>query len=396
MTPRTPYRAPASIPSAIELGARSDMNHLRPAALTQLAFYNGLGRTITVVYRNGLKVLIPHTVNAARQALMVRSSVFLDACVNPDSTALLNDDGREGTPESRLLAKGLSRNLQEWTSHGGSMQATHLDYFITLHELEQNGSSMYLENLDVVISLMPPAMAPCHPFSLQGAREGLMSPRSTGGGLEYRIEIYDQDGLHGDRFINISGEVFCIRVNRSGTRRNGVYVYGHAPQSTVSGPTQERTHFYDFEEADQRLHLYQSYNEALTLGNPSDVYKREIEAAQHELKVNEARAREEARLRDIEFESLKRAFEREREHFKADQARQERRLKEREAQLEDLEHQYRLHEHELKMESLRRKDVYEERSTTRKDWSETLKFLPAAIMLLAAGYGAYKKYISDD
>lgn len=334
--------------------------------------------------------MIPHTVNASRQGLMVRLSYYNSGAVNVNTTLLLNDDGAEGTREGQKLAAVISRDQQEWHSTAAqSMSTAHLDFLMSLNDLESHGGSVYIESLDIVISLKSYDTTPFHPASLHGMREGLMSRTlESQAGLNYRIEIFDQDNVFGDRFVNIGGEVFLVPTNRSGTRRNGVYIFGNNPVLTKEHAQRDRCKFVPLCEADEKLRLYHSHNEALTLGNPSDIYKRELEAQQAQLKSEEIRIKAWSLERQSELDGFKREFERERELAKMAQTQEDRRLQERRAELDRLKHH-------MDLEGLYRKEGYEVRTANRREWTDVVKYIPVILTLAAAGYGAYKKYVEE-
>ncbi len=385
----------------MELGTHQTTQSISPQTEVQLKIYNGLGCSVVAAYRTGLRQVIPHAITASRQAIMVRLTHLFHKAVNTDTALLLNDDGEQGSRQGQLISQAVSRAQREVS--GGAlnwMQSAHVDYFVSRAEIEQAGGSIYIESLDLLISLNGLSDVPHHPHSLHGERQGLMAltPAEEHGNFHYRIEIYDQDGNFGDRFINVGGEVFNIRSNRSGARRNGVYVVGSSPVMSTSGHLEERCQHLTFEEAEARLHLYLSYKEALTLGNPADVYKRELEDLAHRNRLEDANnKREEARIkndqrtRDVEFEEMKRNFQREREIAAAEQLRVEARNKDRQGQLDELAHQLKLQDHELKLRAMREKEEYESRSQSRKDWSETFKLLPVGVSALLAIYVTYSK-----
>ncbi len=398
----TPLTRPTKLePSAIELGNSQITQSIPQQTEVQIKIFNGLGRPLAAAYRTGLRQLIPHAINSSRQAVMVRLSYLFHKTVNTDTALLLNDDGEQGSREGQLIAMAINRAQPEVHGHAfNRMQSSHIDYFVSLADLEKAGGSIYLESLDLVISVVGLTDMPYHPHSLHGERQGLMPPTDSREHIHfhYHIEIHDQDGNFGDRFINVGGEVFNVKADRSGQRRNGVYIAGSPPVMSASGQAPTRCHYLPFEEAEKKLHLYLSYKEALTLGNPADVYKRELEELAHankleeaENKREEARIKNDQRLRDSEFEEMKRLFQREREIAAQDQTRIEARNKDRQAQLDELGHQLKLQEHELKLRAMREREEYESRSQSRKDWSETFKLIPVGISALLTIYIAYSK-----
>lgn len=388
-------RATEFVPSAIELGARSENLRITPQSITSIQIFNGLGRPVSAAYRTGIRQTIPNLINASRQAVMIRLSYITHAGVNVDTALLLNDDGNEGSKSSQLLHASAARKLTEFHHSGvGWMNVAHVDYFVSMADFQANGSSVYIDELDIVLSLNSLDETPFHPHSLHGVRDRLMpSPLDeVGQAFHYRVEIHDRDGVFGDRFVNVGGEVFPIKRRTDQRGRAGVYVVSSYPANTITGVTSQRVRHYTFEEADKALHLYHSALEAQTHGNPADLYKKELEDLAHQNKVEENRMKAEARRRDAEFESRKRDWEMEQQEAKRDQLREERRLRDRAAELDALQNSYRLQEHQLKLDKLYRTDMYEQRSDQRKNWQESFKLFPVLLTLVAAGIAAYKKF----
>lgn len=394
MKPST--RATKFAPSAIELGARSDQTRVYPQTITSVQVFNALGRSVIVGYRSGIRQTVPNSINAARQCVMVRLTYQTHPGVITDTALLLNDNGAEGSATSQILNQAIHLPNREFVNTGvGYMQTSHVDFFISLAELEQNGNSIYIDEVDIVLSLNSLEETPYHPHSLSGMRERSMphDPARREEDFHLSIEIHDSDNVFGDRFVNVHGEVYLVRRRRDAIGRDGIYLFSNYPVMSTTGTSRQRVRYFTFEEADQKLQLYHTHREALTLGNPADVYRKQLEDLQQFNKVEEFRMKNEARERDAEFDRQKREWEREREEAKQDQLRQERRLREREHELDLQQATFRAREHELKMDALYRKEGYEVRSAARRDWYEALKYIPAVITLVATGYAAYKKYI---
>lgn len=356
-----------------------------PQAHLNLGFYNGLSVPVTVITRTGVRYTIPFCQGATFRGFVIRSSYRWGHGVKVDTHELLNDQGLTTSQEASLLDQQLRRDNPR--IHRAYEPDGVLDYLISAREFEQMGGSVYLENLDLTLSVNEGPYVPSHPFSLAGIRKqlaaGVLAEEAKG--LSYGIRIVDRLGRFGDRYVNIGGEVFQIRAERNNNEpADGVYAVSQLPAAGMGQvPEQGRCVHYRFEDADKALQLYTTYNDAKTLGNPQDVYKRDLEERAHRLKLEDLDFKERKAKWERESDERKRVFETEQHEAKMRLMKREDQVRDREHNLTIQEQDFRYREAQLKRDTLELKDRLDNRSMDRKETIEILKHIP----LLITGIG---------
>lgn len=318
---------------------------------------------------------------------IIRAKVHARPDVNLDTTELSNDCGVKTSQEAQAYLDALQM-AEDKLGRTNEMQSVWVDYIIPASDFDANGGVLFLQNIDLQVSVLDQASTAPHPFSLLGQRnrdaydfKEDMTPR----GLFYGVYIRDRDGQYGQRFININGSVYGVpTLTDESTERDGVY-FIHSNRTTSSFvPTRVFTDFYPFEEADEKLGLYQTYREALTLGDPQERFKREYDLRIQTLKNDELEFREERAAAEREMEAI-------RERHRREQAEYEHRILKIQqlnkliaAQLERREQIWR-----REMQIL--KEITEGRSAERKEAGEIIKLIPVVITTVATYVAAYKK-----
>lgn len=352
-----PVEVGALTPADFNLRLESSLEH-------ELVFHNGLPVTVTVVFRSGVAVEVPRSTlpNTAKGFFLVRSLWRGSRAVNVDLQRLSSDSTDDWRSECKLIQSALSELPYGDYSRRG------IDYALRLDEFTHNQDSMYLSQLDIVVSIAAKDKVPFHPFSDVGMRgliltndDGIMGKER----FQYGITIVDRQQQFGRRFINIAGEVFAIDPVDSTDLTDGVYFKTSGSVSKSKIPGKPQVLYLTFEQAKERLGLYASVEEAATLGDPKareDKFQRELTA--------------EAKRQEHDLLMRKRAREEELEIIRFEHEKFEARQKGLEARLRD---ERLLEEHKRAMEALRRKDEFEERNFWRKSTAESLKYVPAIL-----------------
>lgn len=173
--------------------------------------------------------------------------------------------------------------------------------------------------------------------------------------------------------------------------QDGVYAIGSYPAPAGASMPGNRTQYFKFDEAEKALSLYQTFNEAKTLGNPQDVYKRELEERNQSLKQREHEHEEQKANWRREADERRAVQDREAHESKMRLMDREEKVSIREAEATRFEQENRMTEQRLKFQQLVLKDVYENRANDRKETIEILKHLPLLIGGVAAIFVAVKK-----
>lgn len=397
MPTEPPLKAKHFVPDTIIVGGVTDkigkgLNQIQ--AQFSFEFYNGLNTTVTVITRTGVKYNIPPMGSPSFRGFLVRSLYKVIGGVNVDTYDLWNDTGRATSAEAELIAKAVSRDDSHYRAHVMPHIGV-VDYVIQQRDFEDYGGVLYLTNLDITLSFLPKDVRVNHPHSLAGTRLALLEENRElveSKGLTYRIRIIDRLGRFGDRFVNISGEVFSVKAERNGgDLQDGVYAVSTYPTIGSEIDPLSRTQHYSFEEAEKELHLYPSYILAKTLGNPQDVYKRELETRASKQKLEEQKWAEEKQRWQQEADRRKAEFDQETHRRKLELVQEERLAKEREAILSTNEQTLKNLEATLRRDTLVLKEAFENRSMDRRETMEIMKHIPMLLTGVGAIYLAIKK-----
>ena len=381
--PENSTRPSVFVPKVILSGGEVGRYGPAPQAAVGLEFHNGTADDIIVVTRTGVQIEIPPLRGARFSCLAIVSRYQMGYGVNVDNRGLLNDQGHTTSLEAEKIDSAVFRDDRRRVN---TMHAE-VEYRISRREFHENGGALYLSNLDLVVSIVNRNYAPKHPYSKIGLREAMIENDpllSRAEGLSYQIKIVDRHGQCGDRFINVNGKVFHIRPTINSNAPDGVYVCSPVPSAGSHDMLLPHSEFYPFEVAEKELNLFKTYQDALTLGNPEHLYKRELEERAHALKVERQQWEEDSHRRTVAYETLKRKWEEERDAFKLAQAAREEVLRQREYIQAKQAQEYADREAQMRLEAQRLKEETTARDHQRRERLEMLKYIPALITGLGA------------
>lgn len=212
-------------------------------------------------------------------------------------------------------------------------------YFISLDELTSKGGTVYLEEIDKLISLADDDKIPDHPFTYTSVDEHITEALREYGDTTAGLILYVVDNAEefGKRYINLNGNIMIVPPRLDPNKRNGVYLKlnGHI------GNQRRGVEFYEFDSLDDKcpIKFFATIAEAENFGSELEEKKRQHELAKAEVEVEVLDAKRDQQLTSIEVSKTK------------DQ------LDEAGIVRKDL----------YESKSLRRKDKYDESSTVRKD-----------------------------
>lgn len=329
------------------------------------SYINNLSVPVTVGIRNGAKFILPSIPDCNCNKFIARTEMMLSRRVANDFIrffSLIND---KSSMELQALKEAYSCRIT--TSTIGSVNLI-LDYKVSIQEIQRRGGSIYFHEIDDVISLLPIDEAPLHPYSEFG-RENLATDRITGEdslNFYYEIEIIDNVGKLSDRYVNIHNEIFRVTPRKHKNKRDGIYIVSSAAAFGESGPERLVQKHFSLESSEVVNFLFSSYEEALNRGNFDAARKEELTRLEHQIqteKLNLAKLKNAHEKEMLEMDQKYKVIE-------ADRLKQQ-------AEIDLLRAEKEMRN---KLEQMRIKDMYEERSYRRKDESELMKHVPAAIM----------------
>lgn len=371
------------VPSILALGPGAQLS-------IEKEFFNGFRKAVTMVDRTGMPLVIQPMNVRGLSKFVVRYTIKYRAGVNIDVERLSNatSEGMRALRDA-VLTGSVQQRMGQCLAQ--------VDYGVDEDDVQRNGGSLYLVNLDLVVSTMVGGYVPHHPFSQDGVRNRLVSENetiNTAGVVGYSLQIVDNEDVFGSRFININKEIYLVQPAKDPGRLSGVYRASTSPVSESGGVGKPRADYFAFPEAEALLGMFKTYEEANLLGDIAAERKRELETLAHDLKAQESRMKKDRLDREEEFENWRRDLEQKRTAEESERKRQEHWWKTEEARINEAS--ARLKEEQTRVEHLRniaaleRKDHYEERSYVRKDASEFLKWVPAIATGVAALFLAFK------
>lgn len=339
-------------------------------------YINCLSQAVTVVMRTGLKLTLhPHGTLSSNQ-FIARHTLILHPSVKVHLQRLLSAVDENSSAELKLMRESYLQQISARPHWDGV--TFKFDYPLSLQQIKAMGGVVYYHELDLVVSILTPEDTPPHPYSLEGRQQNVVQGTAAAvgdAGFAYTISLVDNGKKHGDRYINIGGNVYRITPTEDPTQRDGIYVVSNAASAGGYALQERIVKHYPFDGADESLGLYLTAEDAAVLGDASAARKKELADMEHQLNVEK-----------IEAVQVKVKAEKEVTKAKEDLARAEHDLKElsvkmdRERAREEAERQ-------------RLKDFYEMRSMDRKDSSESFKFIPAVIMGIGAVFLAFKSLV---
>lgn len=356
-----------------------------------MRFRNETARTLVVSFRTGVRFTIP----PYNRNLGCPNSLVVE--VEYSSTTTVKTDVDDQYSVGRALpdistsvwstATGCSRGKDAVpiVSYGGN-QVSRVMYTFDIDDIMVAGGSVYSHELDILITVASThnILPPPHPYTRMGscAEVHRQVEREAGeDGSLFCIRIVDRHRVFGGRYVNFSGWVSYIKAEfqPDDEIRDGVYVTLSQSSNNVRANVKRSTALYTFAEAAEKLPLYMSYEEALTLGNPQEVRKRELDEQKHQFERERNQFNEEAHRRKVELAEREAQYEHSRREHERDLLQRKESLERQQAEHAEREMHFKRYETEAKTEQIIIRNRLDERSDSRKMLLEALKFIPALL-----------------
>lgn len=321
-------------------------------------FRNYLSYPVVLTDRNNMSVKIPSKRQRYNEdnecELHIDVTIRYGADVVLDYTHILDNLDDNSPPELKIIKEALNNN-RVTVSYG--QRYIQFSYRVDDFLLKRNNYSVYLEQVDTVISRGDISFDVVHPYSAIG--QALILNREPDM-FHYRLLINDPFNQFGDRYVNINGDVYPVRKTVDHSVAPGVYRYT------------DTTKRYEFKDADKALNLFTTEVLASQLGVPEEHVRAQIE--QQTMKYKNQQLELERQLNELKHDHAKSEAKRKKKLDKQTSA-----LKRRESEVKQMELEYkRLSSIEAqRLQQL--KHELETKSANRKDTSELVKWLPAFI-----------------
>lgn len=289
---------------------------------TKLDFLNFTSRPIIVCDRRGLSCELPKHDPAGikgddiRNELVILVTIRVTPSARFDPRNLLTSDltltdEMTVAKDSRLGKSSRHRN------YNGMCQ---YEYRIPENLIYEKGGTLYLENIDTVISINTSDLDqfPFHPQSIYGKTLDEANNEYTGnkGRFGMSVKIVDNAKRFGSKYININGCVYFIPATIDEEKNDGVYLsYSGLAEDGISIPKSQVEHFtfdtFTNNDADPPIKLYDEYRDAASRGDYDKELERRQKAVEREFKLREQDYKERILELETEAQISKRRYDKE-------------------------------------------------------------------------------------
>ena len=330
-----------------------------------MSIRNNTGRSITIRGRdNTLIRLSPNGFDenierGVYYTVGFRGSEFV-------ATDTSRHDGNRNLTSGKLLQ--LDRN--DRSRRMVDVESMEYWYFVALEEIVSKGGTLYLEEIDKLVSVQTDEYICEHPFTYTSVDEHIVQAMREFSELTAGVTVFTVDNADrfGKRYINLNGNIMAVTPMVDLSRKEGVYL---RLRNAIGQPGNE-VEFYEFGDLDDKcpIRFYASIAEAERFGDEVEAMKRE-----HEIEISHAK-------RDQTLASVQKAEVK--DTIDAQATIRKDAFEAKSLARKDFYDQT----------SSERKDTYDDRSTSRKDESEETKAAIAAVGAAAAIGGIGYKLMS--
>jgi len=324
---------------------------------------------LTVVDRNNIKHRISNSPTPYTQEFIIRDEYLVPPSAFSDLQRLFLEKANDSEyADLRVFQEAFYKQYEERKFTPLTLT---LDCVVTEARLKEY-RTLYIANRDVMISLEPPGIVPDHPYSYAAIIQGrYMESANTVHGLTFSIELIDNEQQVSDRYIYLAKQVFHLRPQRDILRASGVYV-GITEQDAHGHPTVS-TACFSLEEAEEKLGLFKTREEALSGGDVKSLRQEHVAELNHQHS-----------LRQLELKQVEQQLKEEAERMKVEQLERDMKAKEEQTKWEQekirMDAEMQRMKARMEEERMRRESHYEQRSYERKDEHEWFKFVSAALV----------------
>jgi hypothetical protein len=359
-----------------------------------ITFVNCLPIDIAVATRDGLRFTIDKRSMIGENKLIIRVETYVDANIKKQLIALMNSQDIENSVELQI-AKTYWTNMITSSVVGYNTDVIRIEYSVPLSLIKKMGGTVYIKDIDYLLSIHGVTDTFIHPYShageiLKGSHDSLKDSlkqldvgenlTTSSSNFIRSIKIIDNEGIVGDRYTKIGGDIYTIRPHKDIGMRSGIYVLTSKPVQNELERSEIIGERYDTCDSIPYFKLHLSYLEALNDEVSAEMRKAEL--AIQELQTREEETRNRTKRAELDVERL---------------------VLERNNLQKELETSKTKHEHDTeffrnKIETMREerkiaaiKEEEERKILKRKAVIEVIKAVPVVVTGVLGLYAFYRK-----
>lgn len=340
-------------------------------------YFNHTGRTIRMGWRNGaIFDIIPRS-DRINQTFIVRQELYMsDNLKGAVRNRLLSHEGLQSEDFKRF--KKLFMECYQKQQVGVTMK---FDYVVFPEMLKEHEGALYISELDIILSTRQDNI-PLHPFCLEAISRPAERIRTIAeGGLG--VVIVDNKEMIGPRWVRLMGNVVRIEPTKNSLKPDGIYVTFRGVVESARDDIQDTIDYISPDKIEEKGWFFHSFAEARNAPERDaelNYELKELDFQGKRLAATTSVTKSEHEIEKLELEAKNAELTRNIEVMERNHRLYE----------QELQRRYAREDHESKLEQLRSRDFYEHQSSTRKDTSEFVKFLPTLLMGAGAAIVAIK------
>jgi hypothetical protein len=252
---------------------------------------NQTGQDIAVITRNGLRFIIPRS-RAKGYDVFDKALYFsegFEVCREGDvelsKVDKVPEKGAEPSGINLMKAYDHGQRKTDWRAMRGARQYHRL----TLDALQEAGGTVYIHELDIVVTQYINVTSIYHPFSRDGLLDTMCRQNEDSVGAMFQCFIVDNHRYLSDRYINLLGRVHRVQKLYKPGHPEGFYARHPKSTSVGDGAIEYDIIHLPVEVAEKEYQLFKTPEDAQTLGfskealeNENLRLKRQTMLTQHE------------------------------------------------------------------------------------------------------------------
>ena len=256
-----------------------------------IEYINGFrGLDVTIINHHGVSMVVesnPPAHGRYNDYFVIRRRIIIESGAYFSFVNGLNrfTIGDEYTTDTVIRLKQALENHNTDSRYPSTFEV-YLDTLIKIDDIRKTGGSLYSEESDLVVSILGNSQRLLHPRSREYQKKVRINNNTTlhdSKDLLYKVEIIDNTGSFGVRFLKIASDVYSITPKCDAGRREGVYVTKNQPSEGMISYNEVEEKFYTIEEAEKELQLCRTFEMAKYSDDDRKIqHKKELEVLEHE------------------------------------------------------------------------------------------------------------------
>ncbi|MNZ60784.1 hypothetical protein D3C78_788590 [compost metagenome] len=292
--------------SRLRLASRDHENGIKGAPVVTTSYYNYMDRDLIVTSRDGTSIVIPPVGNFNSDELIVCVTHAMTREAMERALDILRNRSCVEDRETHFWIRAYEGAL--YNNSRQSLSAS-VEYVIYYRDIQDAGGRCYMPDVDLLVEFLADHGA-IHPFDKVKRDEAMVQSVAPGVGdstFVFMIKAVDnsQHVQRASRYVNLGGDIFLIPIERDLNYATGVHLVSRTPLRDGEVVRDIVARSYTFEEADIKLGLHRTVEDAINGGPLNEMAKSIIERETTVKKVAEAKLRTEQLDADTELQRLR-------------------------------------------------------------------------------------------